>query len=120
MFLQGDNEPENNEGLSKEELGRLVASRWTGEKIEKESEVDSGEDNNPEAYEHEDTPEDTHDEDDSGYASESYYEDKKDEYDDEMDEDLGVEDHNDRNIHYHSESDSESDSGLCSDQPFSL
>lgn len=123
VFLQGDNGPENNEELSKEELGRFVASRWTGEKIEKESEADSIKDNNPKAYEQEETPEDTYDEDDGGYASEPYYEDKKDEYgdaDNYMDEDWGADDHVDRNIHYQSESDDESDLGLCLHQPFSL
>ncbi|OWM89842.1 hypothetical protein CDL15_Pgr024591 [Punica granatum] len=32
---------DNTEGLSKEELGRLVASRWTGEQVEKGEDVDT-------------------------------------------------------------------------------
>ncbi|OWM69297.1 glucosidase 2 subunit beta-like [Punica granatum] len=111
--IKEDDGPENTEGLSKEELGRLVASRWTGEKIEKESGEESGEENNPEAYEHEEIPQDTHYEDDDGYASETYKEDEKYEYDDpdnDIDEDLGVEDHSDTRIPNHSESDEESDS----------
>ncbi|KAK4791123.1 hypothetical protein SAY86_031536 [Trapa natans] len=111
---QEDNGPETDE-LSKEELGKLVASRWTGEKIEKESEADPVEDNNPKVYDHEEIPEDTYEEEDGGYDSEPYYEEKKDEYgnaDNYMDKDLGDEDLIDENIHYHSESEDESDSDM--------
>ncbi|KAK4780617.1 hypothetical protein SAY87_016723 [Trapa incisa] len=109
-----DNGPETDE-LSKEELGKLVASRWTGEKIEKESEADPVEDNNPKVYDHEEIPEDTYEEEDGGYDSEPYYEEKKDEYgnaDNYMDKDLGDEDLIDENIHYHSESEDELDSDM--------
>ncbi|KAJ8760034.1 hypothetical protein K2173_010890 [Erythroxylum novogranatense] len=61
---------ENTEGLSKEELGRLVASRWVGTTEKKNEEINSVEDDYPEDHEdHEDMPEDKHEDD--GYASET-------------------------------------------------
>ncbi|KAF9686532.1 hypothetical protein SADUNF_Sadunf03G0168400 [Salix dunnii] len=66
------------EGLSKEELGRLVASRWTGNP-EKQTEGDSDKKEN----DHEDSEEmaqDTHDQEYDGYASET--DDETGKYDD--------------------------------------
>ncbi|KAI6670753.1 hypothetical protein NL676_005638 [Syzygium grande] len=45
---KGDDASENAKELSKEELGQLVASRWTGEKTKKESGEDFARDNNHE------------------------------------------------------------------------
>ncbi|KAH9612959.1 hypothetical protein KSS87_016716 [Heliosperma pusillum] len=57
--------PENTEGLSKEELGRLIASRWTGEKPDHETGgTDDVKDLDAE------TPKDVREEDYDGYASE--------------------------------------------------
>ncbi|OAY25615.2 hypothetical protein MANES_17G052400v8 [Manihot esculenta] len=71
----GNDASENTEGLSKEELGRLVASRWTGasesqtegfEKSERQIEgVDVAKDND-----HKDMPADMRDEEYDEYASE--------------------------------------------------
>lgn len=71
--------PETTEGLSREKLGRLVASRWTGElsdkqtkehndKNEEEKEnhdfAESGEEENYDSYYHSDTDDDRHQYDD--------------------------------------------------------
>ncbi|KAB2619821.1 glucosidase 2 subunit beta-like [Pyrus ussuriensis x Pyrus communis] len=103
---QGKDESEKTESLSREELGRRVASRWTGEDTSKEGgEVDVERDNN-----HEEVPKDTHDEDD-GYASET--DDESQRYDDEdveeeADNVFGEEDHGDSSS-YKYESDTDSD-----------
>ncbi|KAK6918086.1 Glucosidase II beta subunit, N-terminal [Dillenia turbinata] len=103
---------ENTEALSKEELGRLVASRWTGESSEKSEEdttaEDGGHDNN------EQTPESTHSEEYDAYDLENdddnqMYDDD-DNVDDSMGEDIGDEHHyNDPASSYRSDSESESD-----------
>ncbi|XP_002523398.2 glucosidase 2 subunit beta [Ricinus communis] len=66
----GNDVSENTEGLSKEDLGRLVASRWTGSS-EKETEgVDVAKNSDHEDHEeHEEMPPDMHDEEYDGYAS---------------------------------------------------
>ncbi|KAL9231398.1 hypothetical protein vseg_006631 [Gypsophila vaccaria] len=106
---------ETTEGLSKEELGRLVASRWTGEKADHESGgADDVKDTNSE-----ETPKDDHDEDYDGYASEADADDNKyddndsfdhkyDTDDDHMNDDLTAEDHADSSS-YKSDSEDESD-----------
>ena len=113
-YFQGNDASENTERLSKEELGRLVASRWTGENTEKQTEeVDAAKDKDHGG--HEEIPEATHDEEDDGYASETdddnqRYEDE--DMEDEVDEDFREEDHYDSGS-YKSESDTEPDlSGL--------
>ncbi|KAK9700070.1 hypothetical protein RND81_08G215400 [Saponaria officinalis] len=107
---------ENTEGLSKEELGRLVASRWTGEKADHETvSADDVKDTVSE-----ETPKDVHEEDYDGYASEldddhhkyddnDSFEHKYDENDDDhTDDDLTAEDHVDSSS-YKSDSEDESD-----------
>ncbi|KAH7560352.1 hypothetical protein JRO89_XS10G0003900 [Xanthoceras sorbifolium] len=59
---------ESTKELSKEELGRLVASRWTGENTEKQGE-DGSQDSDHET--HEEMPEDTYDEEDGRYSSDT-------------------------------------------------
>ncbi|XP_031389164.1 glucosidase 2 subunit beta-like isoform X2 [Punica granatum] len=67
---------DNTEGLSKEELGRLVASRWTGEQVEKGEGGSSG------THDPEKMPKDAHDEEGVTYASENDDDDDEDEDDD--------------------------------------
>lgn len=77
--------------MSKEELGRHVASRWTGENTEKESQEKLTED-----ISHEEQSKYNHDREDDGYASESDNDDRKDEdegIEDEMDDDVNDEYH---------------------------
>lgn len=77
--------------MSKEELGRLVASRWTGENTGKQTEDVNEKDNNLEDNEStEQTPDDTHDHEDDGYASET--DDERQRYDDDIVEDE-IDDH---------------------------
>ncbi|OMO57820.1 hypothetical protein COLO4_35073 [Corchorus olitorius] len=101
---------ETTEGLSKEELGRLVASRWTGEKNENQG---SAHDNADES--HEELPKDTDDEQYDGYASESdedsgKYDDSgkynDDDIDDELEENYEEESHDDTTS-YKSDTDDE-------------
>ncbi|KAL2487726.1 Glucosidase 2 subunit beta [Forsythia ovata] len=97
---------EDTESLSREELGRLVASRWTGEKTEQQTEeIDASKDDthpNPDEI-----PNDTHDEEYNGYDSE----DDEERYDDDESEDqvddFAEEEHND--FSDKPESDDESD-----------
>ncbi|KAM6600760.1 hypothetical protein CsatA_020369 [Cannabis sativa] len=87
---------ENTEGLSREELGRLVASRCTGENTGKQTEntnIEKYNNNNHEAYENiEEMPKyTTHNEKDDGSASETNDEHHK--YDESNIEDDMKEDH---------------------------
>lgn len=105
---QGRDMPEN-EGLSREELGRLVASRWTGENTGQQTgEVDAVKDDD-----HDQMPNDAHDEESDGYASETDDDNQKyddnDDIEDSIDEDFG-EDHDDSSSSYKADSDDESDS----------
>ncbi|CAN1128379.1 Glucosidase 2 subunit beta [Linum perenne] len=79
---------ENTEGLSREEVGRLVASRWTGSSEQKTVEVeDSKHDGQEDLEESGDMASDTHDEEDGiGYSSETD-DDDTGRYDDVDDED---------------------------------
>ncbi|GFZ18135.1 calmodulin-binding protein [Actinidia rufa] len=95
--------------LSKEELGRLVASRWTGENTgEQTREVDAVKDDKPEISK---APTDAHDEEYEGYDSET--EDDSQRYNDDDDEeeerteDFGEENHDDFSSSYKSVSDDE-------------
>ncbi|XP_050367294.1 glucosidase 2 subunit beta [Argentina anserina] len=116
---EGIDASENTESLSKEELGRLVASRWTGEDTSKESgEVDATEDSHED---HEELPKETHDEQSDGYASETDDDDHKyddEEVENEADNDFDVEDHSDAGSSYKYESDTDSDlSDVTSSNP---
>ncbi|KAK6145020.1 hypothetical protein DH2020_021840 [Rehmannia glutinosa] len=104
---QDDNIAEDTESLSREELGRRVASRWTGEKTEQHEEFDASIDKdhqNPD-----ETPNETNDEENNGYVSE--YDDHKYDDDDSEDQvdDFGGEDHYDSSSSQTPESDDESD-----------
>ncbi|KAI3412389.1 uncharacterized protein J3R85_017426 [Psidium guajava] len=113
---KGDDASENAEELSKEQLGQLVASRWTGEKTGKESGKDFGRDNNHEEQ-NSDIPKDMRDGIDDIHALETADR-EKNEYDnveDGFDEESAVKDHYDFTSHYKDESDSDSDSDDESD-----
>ncbi|KAI3461917.1 hypothetical protein Pfo_018580 [Paulownia fortunei] len=106
---QDENIAEDTESLSKEELGRLVASRWTGEKTEQhKEEFDAS--INKDHQNPDETPNETNDEEDNGYVSE----DDEHRYDDDDDsedqvDDFGGEDHYDSSSSQRPESDDESD-----------
>lgn len=114
---KGNEVSENTEGLSKEELGRLIASRWTGENAEKQTEEEGAtkDSDHEEHQEPEEMPRGAHDEESDGYAPESDNEDERyddnvnDDTEDEMDEDFREEDHEDIGSSYKSDSDIESD-----------
>jgi len=100
-------------------LGRLVASRWTGEKTDAQSaETDTKLDNE----DHEDLPKETKKDEYEGYASETddesnRYDDDSHKYDDEddVDEEYQEDEHDDSSSSYKSDSDNEPDlSGLLS------
>ncbi|XP_004294940.1 PREDICTED: glucosidase 2 subunit beta [Fragaria vesca subsp. vesca] len=118
---EGNDAAENTESLSKEELGRLVASRWTGEDATKESgEVDVTKDSDHE--DHEELPKETYVEQSDGYASETDEDNQKyddEEVQDEADDDFGAEDHSDSGSSYKYESDTDSDlsDGTTSSNP---
>ncbi|KAL9226646.1 hypothetical protein vseg_002433 [Gypsophila vaccaria] len=107
--------PEDTEGLSKEELGRLVASRWTGEKADHKSDGIADIENSDDGM-----PKDVPDENYAGYASEFDDDHKYDEndvvdhkydendFDDHLNDDLTAQDHVDSGS-YRSDSDDESD-----------
>ncbi|KAG8045215.1 hypothetical protein GUJ93_ZPchr0008g12282 [Zizania palustris] len=111
--------PVNSEGLSREELGRLVASRWTGEKVDEVSKDDKKEheaehdmlEHPEEALEDElDVPEPAEDSY-SGYHSE--VEDDRHKFDDEdfsnESEDEYVDDHDEHVESYKSDDDQKGD-----------
>ncbi|KAK6919837.1 Glucosidase II beta subunit, N-terminal [Dillenia turbinata] len=106
---------ENTDALSKEELGRLVASRWTGESTEKSKEDTTAKDGHDHNVQ---TPESTHSEDyDASDDDNQMYDDDDDDDDDidddvdkSMGEDIGDENHdNDPVSSYTSDSENESD-----------
>ncbi|CAN0887621.1 Glucosidase 2 subunit beta [Linum grandiflorum] len=107
---------ENTEGLSREEVGRLVASRWTGSSEQKTVEVeDSKHDGQEDLEETGDMESDAHDEEDgAGYSSETDEDDtgRYDDVDEEDDTDDTYEGHNhyDDSSSYKPESDDEQDS----------
>ncbi|XP_030447551.1 glucosidase 2 subunit beta-like isoform X2 [Syzygium oleosum] len=110
---KGDDASENAEELSKEELGQLVASRWTGGKTEKESGEDFARDNNHEEQSSE-IPKNMRDGIDDIYALDTA-DIEKNEYDnveDGFDEDSAVKNHYDFSSHSKDESDSDSDDDL--------
>ncbi|KAL2457413.1 Glucosidase 2 subunit beta [Abeliophyllum distichum] len=95
------------ESLSREELGRRVASRWTGETTEQQTkEVDTSKNYDPQN--HEETPDDSHDEEYNGYESDDV-EQRYDDDDDSEDqtEEYVEEDHDDSSSSYKPESDDE-------------
>lgn len=110
----GDDDSENTEELSREELGRRIASRWTGEKN------DDAKDSYAEG--HDVMPEQTHDEVYDGYAPDTDDEadkyndaDKYDDVDDDVDDTYEEDTHDDRTTSYQSDADDEfSDSATTS------
>ena len=109
---ENDASSEIAEGLSREELGRLVASRWTGESTEDQGGTKDNADDS-----HEEMPKDTHDEQYDGYSSgndedtEKYDDNGKyddDDIDDELDEGY-EEDNHDETTSYKSDLDDEPD-----------
>ncbi|KAI9400554.1 hypothetical protein POPTR_001G001700v4 [Populus trichocarpa] len=96
-------------GLSKEELGRLVGSRWTGNSEKQTEEVRDTKDNDH--GDHEEMAHDTHDEKYDGYASETADETGKDDDvdgEDDVDETYEEEVHDDvDDAPYKSDSDDE-------------
>lgn len=80
--MQEEDASDNTESLSKEELGRIVGSRWTGKKSDQESaEADSA----AEDEYHEEQTKNTQDEEYNSYESEN--EDEHSTYDDDEAED---------------------------------
>ncbi|XP_015061556.1 glucosidase 2 subunit beta isoform X1 [Solanum pennellii] len=113
---------ENIESLSKEELGRVIGSRWLGKKSEQETvSVGAGTDGNHDN--HDEVPSDTHEEEYHGYDSdaddrkyddddEHKYDDDEHKYDDDDNEDHvedSVGEDHDSSSSYKSESDDDSD-----------
>ncbi|CAA0829031.1 Glucosidase 2 subunit beta [Striga hermonthica] len=99
---------EDIETLSRDELGRRVASRWTGEKTGKHEELDTSIDKNHEFPD--EAPDEISDEDNHGYGSD----DDEHNYDDEDDsgdpgDDFGGEDHYSSGSSQKPESDDEYD-----------
>ncbi|KAE8710354.1 Glucosidase 2 subunit beta [Hibiscus syriacus] len=92
---------EISEGLSREELGRIVASRWTGDSTENQgSKKDQANDS------HEEMPKDTHDEQYDHYASDAdEATGKYDNIDDELDESYEEESHDDTTPYNYDEPD---------------
>lgn len=118
MLLQENGVSENTEELSREELGRLVASRWTGEKTEKQSGEGGAIENDDQG---EDVPEYNHDDEEDRYAtdtdddSERYDTEKYDDNDveDDIDETYREEDHDYTSTSYKTDIDDDLDmSGL--------
>ncbi|XXG50935.1 hypothetical protein AAC387_Pa02g4826 [Persea americana] len=104
--LKQDRKSDDNEGLSRDELGRLVASRWTGENT---GHQDYGS-NDAKDKEHESKPEvpkDTHNDEHKSYISETD-EDSHRYSDEEMDEDTDGE-YEDDDLSYSYNSDVEDD-----------
>lgn len=115
---QDEHVAEDTESLSKEELGRLVASRWTGEKTQEHKAGEKTQEHKEEfdASKNEDhqypeeTPNEVSDDEDVGYDSE----DDEHRYDDENEiedqvGDFGQDDHYDSSSSQTPESDDESD-----------
>ncbi|KAF6147731.1 hypothetical protein GIB67_006704 [Kingdonia uniflora] len=102
---------ENTEDLSREELGRLVASRWTGENAEQTKEMDHGKEEQPE--DNHEAHDDVHDEEGDGYNSEMGEDSHK--YDDEEieerdgEDEYAEEDHDDSSPSYTSDSEDQTD-----------
>ncbi|BAT74808.1 Glucosidase 2 subunit beta Glucosidase II subunit beta Precursor [Vigna angularis] len=113
---KGNDVTENTEGLSREELGRLVASRWTGENTDVQS---AGTDTK---LDKEDLPKETKKDEYEGYNSETddesnRYDDDVHKYDDEDDVDEEYqEDEHDDDLSSSSKSDSDNEPDL-SDNP---
>lgn len=106
--------------MSREELGRLVASRWARENTEKESKENGAKDK---VYEvHEKLPDSTNDDEDDGYAPDTDYHteryDDAEKYDDHKDNDLD-ESYKDGDHDVSSyKSDTDDDSDLSGLKPF--
>lgn len=120
--MQGGDVSENTEGLSREELGRLVASRWTGENsgqptednddavkdVDDENHSERSKDINDEEYGDDDVDSQRYDDDDEA--------DIDDNAEEKTNEDFGDEDHHDDTTYKSDSSDDENEfSGL---EPF--
>lgn len=107
-LFQADDASVDTEALSREELGRIVGSRWTGKKTEEQAgEADPVKDDGHENYD--ETPKDEDDEEFKGYDSE---EDDHSSYDDDTDdqiEDFKDEDHGDSTSSYNYDADDDLD-----------
>lgn len=107
---QDENAAEGTESLSKEELGRLVASRWTGGKTDQhKEEIDASQDKDHQ-YPNE-TPNAANDDEDTGYISDGddpRYDDDDVDNDDQADDFEGV-DHYDSSSSQRHESDDDLD-----------
>ncbi|KAK4482916.1 hypothetical protein RD792_010089 [Penstemon davidsonii] len=106
---QEKNIPEDAESLSREELGRRVASRWTGEKTEEKTHEEDAS-VNKDHQNSDETPNETNDEEYNGYDSEEdehKYED--DDNEESQVDDFAGENHYDSSSSYKPESDDESD-----------
>ncbi|KAL4321323.1 hypothetical protein AHAS_Ahas14G0099000 [Arachis hypogaea] len=109
----GNDASENTEGLSKEELGQLVASRWTGQKGGKQS----GEaEDAKKTEEQEDLTSESNNEEYEGYASET--DDDRNRYDgeDETEDDFREDERDDVSSSYKPDADFEGEPDL-SDSP---
>ncbi|WCJ28785.1 Glucosidase 2 subunit beta [Euphorbia peplus] len=112
---KGNDVSENTEGLSKEELGRLVASRWTGNSEKQTDEVDAKKDDYHEDHEyHEENLPETHDDDDEGYSSETdddsgKYADADADVEDDIDDTYQDDAHHDASSSYKPDSDDDFD-----------
>ncbi|KAI3894705.1 hypothetical protein MKX03_031635 [Papaver bracteatum] len=101
---------ENTEGLSKEELGRLVASRWTGENSgEKNKEVDDAK--KEEKIGKSETQENEPNEDDDGYNSseDNYKYDEDSPEEEDIDDDFEEDDRHNADASYKSDSEDQTD-----------
>lgn len=110
-WFQEQEKSDTTEGLSKEELGRLVASRWTGENTgQQTNELDNAKEE--EDDDSSETPEAAQNDDYDGYSSATDEDDRK--YaNDEMEEHNMDDEHGDRDNSYNSDVEDEKDySGL--------
>eukprot|EP00262_Sarcandra_glabra_P010152 TRINITY_DN2507_c0_g1_i1.p1 TRINITY_DN2507_c0_g1~~TRINITY_DN2507_c0_g1_i1.p1 ORF type:complete len:621 (-),score=154.43 TRINITY_DN2507_c0_g1_i1:203-2065(-) len=107
LVKQDQEKSDNTEGMSREELGRLVASRWTGENAGKQvNELDGAKEvereNKPEIPDS--TQDDDDDDDDDGYPSEADDDSRKSDEDEmevgNMDDEYEEEDHSDSTDSY--------------------
>lgn len=106
-YFQELDPTENTESLSKEELGRVIGSRWLGKKSERANEeVDAGTKSNYDSSD--EGPTDSHEEEYHGYDSEDDEHKYEDDETEDPVEDLGGEDH-DSSSSYKAESDDDSD-----------
>ncbi|KAL9140620.1 hypothetical protein ABFS82_14G049100 [Erythranthe guttata] len=109
---QDENIGEDTESLSREELGRRIASRWTGEKTDQHEEVDASSPDKDHQNTDELSNETNYDEEDNAYTSEEdehkFDDDDDDDSKDQVD-DFGTDDHYNPTPSQKLDSDDESD-----------